>query len=207
MGCLELPTARQLDDVPALHLFVNPCLAEGACAQIDDGLPRTRSVKGNVEEATEAADLADIRRGGGGESVYEPRIERGLLLRGSTVLCDGQDNVLSCMGGQEVAKAASRRQAANACSCRLCSLRPETGWPFKASEKLLVNRVLLSPIREDIKYPKGLPSKAFTGVSEERSSLILPSHLESGKVDRSRASSCTGGPRKWELFRCTQSQL
>ena len=33
-----------------------------------------------------------------------------------------------------------------------------SGWPFKASENILVNRVLLSPIRENIKYPKGLPS-------------------------------------------------
>ena len=33
-----------------------------------------------------------------------------------------------------------------------------SGWPFKASEKILVNRVLLSPIRENIEYPKGLPS-------------------------------------------------
>ena len=32
-----------------------------------------------------------------------------------------------------------------------------SGWPFKASGKKLVNRVLLSPIRENIKYPRGLP--------------------------------------------------
>ena len=34
-----------------------------------------------------------------------------------------------------------------------------TGWPFKASERILVNRVLW----EDIKYPKGLPSFRVQG--------------------------------------------
>ena len=34
------------------------------------------------------------------------------------------------------------------------------GWRFKATEKILVNRVLLGPIRGNIKYPKGLSSLA-----------------------------------------------
>ena len=31
------------------------------------------------------------------------------------------------------------------------------GWAFKAFGKLLLNKILLSPIREDIKCPKALP--------------------------------------------------
>ena len=55
-----------------------------------------------------------------------------------------------------------------------------TGWRFKASEKILVNRVLLSPIRENIKYPKGLPRKIHCvgSVGTFRIlSIVLPTHL------------------------------
>ena len=37
------------------------------------------------------------------------------------------------------------------------SSNPKLGEAFKAFEKIFVNKILLSPIREDIKCPKALP--------------------------------------------------
>ena len=39
MGCLELPTARQLDKVPALHLFGNPALLKGPVLRLTKDSP------------------------------------------------------------------------------------------------------------------------------------------------------------------------